>query len=267
MGLPLDALTQADAGSPAFFAAPDDSLMPSTSLYLASAAQAVQHIGGWSIALGAGTARDQRLTRTIAGLESTQWRIGVGRSVGAARFEIAVDQRQEKGGVLGSTFAAAFGVQSARTQTLALSAALPLAAGWRASGVLRHGWTQAALAPGLVTGLSGVRSLGYRIDLTRNDWLVAGDSFSVRFAQPMRVVDGVARLLVPDAYDYATLTAHLDARTATLAPDGTERDVEAVYARGFGWGRVGGHMFYRADARHVAGARDAGAALTVSAAF
>ena len=267
MGLRLDALAPAGSTPLGFVAAPGDSLTFGTALRSANAVQAVQHFGGWRVALGAGNAQDQRLTRALAGLETAQWQLGVGRRIGAGRADVALEDRQERGGLLGTTLGAAFGVRSAHTRTLALTGAMPLAYGWRASGVLRHGWTDATFAPGLLTGLSGVRSLGYRLDLARENWFAAGDSFALRFAQPMRVVDGVARLLVPDTYDYATLVAHLDARSAALAPGGTERDVEAVYARGFAWGRVGGHLFWRADPDHVAGANDGGAALTVSAGF
>lgn len=263
-GLRLDALVDGD--HPAFFAAPGDALETQTAVTNAGAVSARQRVGAWTFALGADNARAAAPLHALQGITATQWRVGVSRRLGPARLAADWSERAETGGMLGSTFASAFGIAAAHTRTLGLAADLPLGP-WRASAGLRHGWTDATLTPGLITGVSGLRSLGWRFDLARDGLFAGGDSFALRLAQPMRVVDGTLRLLVPDAYDYTTRTARYADRSASLAPDGTERDIEAVYSRPFLWGRAGGHLFYRADAQHIAGLTDAGAALTLEAAF
>ena len=263
-GLRLDAL--GDGGHPAFFAASGDSLETAVALRQAGAVSARQRVGAWTFLVGADSVRAFAPLHALAGVTATEWRFGVARQLGGVRLAADWSERGETGGLLGTTLAPAFGIAGARTRTLGLTADAPLGR-WRASLGLRHGWTNATLAPGLIDRVNDLRSLGWRLDLARDGLFTRGDNFAVRLAQPMRVVDGLARLRVPDAYDYATRTAHYAERLASLAPDGTERAVEAVYSRAFGLGRAGGHLFYRADAEHVAGLNDAGAALTLSAEF
>ena len=266
VGVPLATLTDS-ASATAFFAAPGDGLARGGGTRTASAINLEQRVGGWTLAAGAGDAREERPVRGLAGVTTRDWRIGVAHRVGSATLGASLGGRHETGGLLGATLGPGFGVAGADTRTFELTARAPLRHGWRADAVMRHGWTDASAAPGLLTGIAGVRSFGWRIDLARDGLFTDQDRFALRFAQPMRVVDGAALLAVPTGYDYGTRSAIVTARAASLVPGGTERDAEAVYGRAFGWGRVDTHLFVRADADQVLGAGDAGAALSLSARF
>ena len=265
LGLRLDSISGTARAS--FLAAPDDGLEAATALASTTAVHARQRLGRWTVSAGADSARGQAYSRTLRAVTTSQWRIGVERRLGSARATASFGERDEANGLLGTTLAPAFGLRAARTRTLGLETDVPLGR-WTIGAALRHGWTQADFAPGLLAGIDGARSLGWRLDLNRSALFAPGDHFALRLAQPMRVVGGTAHFLVPEDYNYATLTTRYADRAAALAPSGTERDVEAVYGRASPWGRVETHAFYRDQPGHDATARaDMGLAITLSAAF
>ncbi len=267
-GTRVDTMAEAATpGAPGFLIAPNAGLERVMPFSSARGVRFGQRLGSWSFAVAAGSS-EAYATHALAPLQTSDWQVSAGRRLGPATLGLSVSGRGETGGLLGATFGPAFGIARANTTTLGLDGALALGNGWRLDASARHGWTAATTGAGLVTGVDGVRSFGWRLDIARASLLAPGDSFAFRLAQPMRVVDGAARLYLPTSYDYTTGVVGFSSRTAGLTPSGTERDVEAVYGRSFGWGSLAGHLFLRDQPGHLAEARDdTGAALTLEAAF
>ena len=77
-----------------------------------------------------------------------------------------------------------------------------------------------------------------------------------RIAQPLRISSGNLGLRLPVSYDYATRTTGYGAGALNLAPSGREIDVEALYGRALGQGRVTGNVYWRRDPGNIARAPD-----------
>lgn len=184
----------------------------------------------------------------------------VSAALDVARGPLAMTARlmrfEEKDTVLGSRFDAALGGNGAVTWFGDADIAVVPGDGWRITGRLRQGWT--TLGANSVRGASTLvsRSLGAGIE--RQGVFAAGDSIAFRYAEPLRVMGGGLALdLSGTGY-----------QTVSLAPQGRERDWEAVYARPLGTGWLTANAFLRQQPGHYAAApNDVGAAVRYSVNF
>ena len=179
--------------------------------------------------------------------------------VDAARGPLTITARltrfEERATVLGSRFGAALGGSGA----ISWFGDMGLAAtrgDWRLGASYRHGWTQ--LGASTVRGASLLTSRALSADIGRVNLWIAGDSLSLRYAEPLRVTGGALALTLPG----------LAGQDLGLTPSGRERDWEAVYARPLGGGWITANAFWRQQPSHYAQAPDdLGAAVRYSFAF
>ncbi|MEP6786750.1 MAG: S8 family serine peptidase, partial [Sphingomonadales bacterium] len=158
--------------------------------------------------------------------------------------------------VLGSRFDAALGGNGAVTWFGDANVAFDAGSNWRITGQLRQGWT--SLGANAVRGASTLVSRSLSAGVERQGIFMGGDSFAVRYAEPLRVTGGALALdLSGTGYQAVSLT-----------PQGHERDWEAVYARPLGTGWLTANAYFRQQPGHYAMApNDVGAAVRYSVNF
>lgn len=156
---------------------------------------------------------------------------------------LKLSRMNEDATVLGSRFGAALGGSGA-TSWFADARASALLGEWRIDASMRRGWT--ALGASGVRGTSVLATQALSASFGRAGWLTAGDSFALRYAEPLRVTGG-GLLLSLDAGP---------AQRLSLAPRGHERDLEAVYALPIGPGALTANAYLRRQPGHWATAPD-----------
>lgn len=162
----------------------------------------------------------------------------------------------EQSTVLGSRFDAALGGNGAVTWFGDANVAFDAGNNWRITGQLRQGWT--SLGANAVRGSSTLVSRSLSAGVERHGLLMAGDSFAFRYAEPLRVTGGALALNLSGA----------GYQSFSLAPQGHERDWEAVYARPLGTGWITANAYFRTQPGHYAAApNDVGAAVRYSVSF
>lgn len=158
--------------------------------------------------------------------------------------------------VLGGRFNAALGGNGAVTWFGDANLAIDAGNDWRITGQLRQGWT--ALGANAVRGNSTLVTRSLSAGVERINLLAAGDSFAFRYAEPLRVTGGALALDLTGAGYQAV----------SLAPQGHERDWEAVYARPLGTGWITANAYFRQQPGHYAAApNDVGGAVRYSVSF
>jgi hypothetical protein len=176
----------------------------------------------------------------------------------------------EKNGLLGSTYDAGglvgFGDRH-RSQSLGLSSAIDLG---ERTGVLLDATLArtdgAAVAGGLVTGVSSLLTRSYGVALVQRDGLTEGDNFSLGLRKPLRVISGSADLAVTsvDAQGFASAGA----TRIGLTPTGSQTDLIAGYSAPLFAGiDMTAALNLSRDAENVRGSNAAGARLGISVHF
>lgn len=183
------------------------------------------------------------------------------RAFGKLGLSGGLTQLEEDRTLLGARFGTLFGAGGSTSWFADARADWRLGAGWSLGAATRQGWSRMK-AGGLMAGAPTVRSSAFSFDIGKAGVFGAGDAFSLRFAQPLRVAQGGVSLRLPVSYNYATgAVSHAD-QLLNLAPTGRELDLEASYSRMLLGGRMDANLFWRRDPGHFAAApNDAGAAL------
>ena len=184
----------------------------------------------------------------------------VSAAVDAARGPFAITAKltrlEERATVLGSRFSPALGGNGAVSWFADTMLSVEPGNGWRIAGHLRQGWT--ALGANAVRDVSTLLSRALAAEVSRSDVLSAGDSFGVRYAEPLRVTRGSLALSLPG----------VSSQLLSLAPSGHERDWEAVYARPLGAGWLTANLYLRQQPGNYRTApNDVGAAFRYSVNF
>jgi hypothetical protein len=104
----------------------------------------------------------------------------------------------------------------------------------------QRGWT--LIPAGTARGSSTLKTQALAFDVTRTALLTDGDSFAVRWSEPLRVTQGGVSLI--------------GASMINLTPSGHERDLEAVYARALGPGWLTLNSYWRQQPGNFAAAPD-----------
>lgn len=175
---------------------------------------------------------------------------------GPFSFAARLTRLDERATILGSRFGAALGGNGAVSWFADIGAAVTPLDNWRLGASLRHGWTR--LDANSVRGASTLTTRALSADVARRNLWVTGDSFALRYAEPMRVSGGGLDLLALGSTP----------QRLSLTPSGRERDWEAVYARPLGMGWVTANTYWRRQPGNYAAAPDdIGAALRYAVEF
>ncbi len=186
----------------------------------------------------------------------TQVRFAAARHFGPLRFVGQVALADEDNGMFGGNGAGLLAVAGATHRLLGLETAVDLGAGWQLSGQWTGGWTRITPGAGLLAGIDGLTSSGWRVAADKTGLFTPGDRFTLGLAQPLRISRGMARLSVPTGYDYVTRQAVVSQRGVALAPDGREIDLEAGYGLALPWGQLDANFVWRRDPGHIADSHD-----------
>ncbi|MDE1145575.1 MAG: S8 family serine peptidase [Azospirillaceae bacterium] len=115
-------------------------------------------------------------------------------------------------------------------------------------------------AQGIIAGIGPLLSRSYGMALSQRDTVTAGDSLTVAWRRPLRVVSGTATLMMTSVDDQGYATTLPTA--VSLRPDGAETDMALSYTAlldGGRWGQglmVSGTLEYRQDAGNIRGLGD-----------
>ena len=169
--------------------------------------------------------------------------VGVDTRAGPLAVVVQMSRMAERSTVLGGRFDAALGGSGAVTWFADAGATFTPLDHWRLTGSVRRGWTQ---VPGdAVRGQSVLATRALSADLRRDDLLVAGDSFALRYSEPLRVTGGGLALR------YTGGITEL-----SLAPAGHERDLEIAYSRRVANGTLSVNAYRRSQPGNFAAAPD-----------
>lgn len=178
---------------------------------------------------------------------------GLDARAGPVSLTAKLSRLDERATVLGSRFAGALGGNGAVSWFADAGVTLSPASNWRLNATLRRGWTNPET--GNVRGRSVLLTQGLYAGIVRDNLSTGGDSFAIRYAEPLRVVGGGLNLLSLGA----------GPQILSLSPLGHERDWEAVYARPLGKGWLTTNTYWRRQAgNYLSVPDDLGAAVRYS---
>jgi hypothetical protein len=174
----------------------------------------------------------------------------VDRSFGKTWLSAGISNLAEKSSLLGGRMSGALGGGGANSNFLDIEARRELGAGWSASLTGRRGWTSFA---------GGKFQTGaYGFDLAKLGILGSSDRLGLRVSQPLRIESGGFSMMLPTAYDYATLAVTNSLTQVSLSPSGREINGELSYGSTMlgdaAW--IGGNLFVRRQPGHIAKSDD-----------
>ncbi|HEX6603980.1 MAG TPA: S8 family serine peptidase, partial [Sphingomicrobium sp.] len=188
--------------------------------------------------------------------------VALDRRFGSSWVSAGIGRLEEKQTLLGGRMGNALGGGGSKTLFLDVEGRHDFGNGWSAALTARHGWTDFAAGK--------FQTSAYGFDLTKSALFSDNDKLGLRLSQPLRVESGGFAMLLPTAYDYATLTATTSLSRFSLTPSGRELDAELSYGSsildGNGW--IGGNLFARRQPGHIADEKnDIGAAVRLALTF
>jgi hypothetical protein len=143
-------------------------------------------------------------------------------------FGVTYVAGREDGGWLGAVGSGALAIDDAvQTQSLQLSAALPLGAAGRIAVSYARGRTAAFDAGGLLGAVEAAGTEAWSLAWLRRDTLFAGDTVSLALSQPLRARSGSARWTIPTGM--AADGGGWAVGESSLVPAGRERAVEIAW--------------------------------------
>ena len=235
-----------------------------------------QKLGGWGLTVSASSGKTfaGAVERRVAELRGNRLQedlatfgFALDRRIGDLDTNLGVSWMAEDATMLGAHFQSGLGLKGADSLFLDMEAGWNFAQGWRLGGSLRQGWTQARLGGFVVKG-SHISSRAFSVDLQRLNLFAPGDALAVRISQPLRVEGGHLALLLPQSWDYETLSAQYGLQSIALAPQGRELDAELAWRGWLFGGKATASLFWRKEPGHIVRANDdAGVALRWSRAF
>lgn len=182
---------------------------------------------------------------------------------GPVRLSFSAGRMREDSTVLGGRFDASLGAPGATSWFADSAAAVALGKGWHGTARYRRGWTG--------FGSDGVGRLStdaFAFDLAKAGLFRVSDRLGFRVSQPLRVRSGGLGVMLPVAYDYATLGTEYALTEINLAPEGREVDLEAYYNLPAAGGWLGANAFVRRQPGHIRAAdNDIGAAMQFTLEF
>ncbi len=216
-------------------------------------AAVAQRLGAWTASFGIGELRlgePLRPGQPLPGLATASRAVlRLERDIGRLHIAGSGELLVERGALLGSRLAPAFGLNGASTASAVLQLVLPLG-GWSLAGEARLAHSSADFSgAGLIRHAEGLVGTAGSLTLVHGGIIVPGDMVSASIAQPLRV-SGRAEL----AFGDGGLTG--------FGPSGREIAAEAQYARPLWGGTFGFGLFWRHQPGHILDAApDAGGAI------
>lgn len=213
-----------------------------------------QQLGGWGLTVSAeggkalsaapwryGVASDRR--RDDAAV--TRFGIAADRRLGALDTMIGVSWLAEDRTLLGAWLADGLG---GGADSLFVDAQAGWAPGdrWHFGVALRGGMTRPR-ASGVLQPGGTLLTSAWSLDASRTGVFKAGDTLSLRFAQPLRVERGALTFALPVAYSYVTREATDALREVSLAPRGREITGELAWRTALWGGSALASVYYRRD--------------------
>ncbi len=165
---------------------------------------------------------------------------GADGAVGPLALDGRITRMSERETVLGARFLSALGGEGATSWFADGRVTLVPAVNWQLRADYRHGRT--LIPAGSARMGSALTTRALAIDVARTSLLTVGDSFALRWSEPLRVTSGGIALIGLDPI--------------SLTPSGHERDVEAVYARALGPGWMTLNSYWRQEPGNYASAPD-----------
>jgi len=207
---------------------------------------------GWESGVSFAAVDDQKTYGVNS--ESSQLQLGFrGRDFGVG---VKLGLLEEHGNLLGGASDGALSVSGAQTIFGEVRGTLSFGNTWSLVGQYTHGITWAKNGPNtLVSDFSDIESMSWGLGLLARDLLSSGDAFGLAFSQPLRTIDGDARVSVP-YWNYKTGGIKFHARRTSLVPDGKETSWELFYRKPLSSRlRLISYLIYREQPLHVAGSR------------
>jgi len=119
-----------------------------------------------------------------------EWETGMG-GTGDHTLSLQFGHASESNAFLGSISEGALGLGAGRTTFLSVTGSEPLTDNWRLVASAHYGSTTSSGTSGMITHLSGVRSLGASLGLVGDSTLVRGDRATLSVSLPLKTVGGV----------------------------------------------------------------------------
>ncbi len=119
-----------------------------------------------------------------------EWGMGNGGG-GDHALALQLGHASESNAFLGTTSEGALGLGAGRTTFVSVTGSEPLSDNWRLVAGAHYGNTTSTGTSGMVTHLSGVRSLGASLGLVGDHTLLRGDRATLSVSLPLKTVGGV----------------------------------------------------------------------------
>lgn len=119
-----------------------------------------------------------------------EWGMGDGGN-GNRALSLQLGHASEDKAFLGSRSEGALGLGAGRTTFVSVTGSEPLTENWRLVASAHYGSTSSSGTSGMVTHLSGVRSLGASLGLVGDNTLLRGDRATLSVSLPLKTLGGV----------------------------------------------------------------------------
>jgi len=202
---------------------------------------------GWRSGLSFAYVDDQRQH----GIKSDSANLHIG--LAEKRFGVGVQLGllEEDGNLLGGASGGALSVSQAQTVFAAFGGHIALDRRWSLVGKYTHGltWTD-NYSMSLAQDFSEIESNSWGVGLVARDLFDAKDAFGIAVSQPLRTIDGSARVSAP-YWNHQLGDIAFRTKRTSLVPDGTETSLELFYRTPLGkHTRLIHYLVYRDQALH-----------------
>ena len=182
---------------------------------------------GWQSGLAFSSVDDE--TRHGLNSESSSFHLGLKRK--GLRVGLQLGFLEEDGNLLGGASHGALSVSRAQTVFGAARGDIALNNHWSMVGQYTHGVTWADdYSASLVSDFSTIESNSWGFGLLGRNLLSRGDAFGVALSQPLKTIDGDARVSTP-YWNQSVGGINFNTRRTSLVPDGTEHSIELFYRK------------------------------------
>ncbi|MDP6918638.1 MAG: S8 family serine peptidase [Arenicellales bacterium] len=205
---------------------------------------------GWRSGLSFATVDDQRRY----GIKSDSANLHIGLTEKRFGVGVQLGLLEEDGNLLGGASTGALSVSQAETVFAAFGGHIALDRRWSLVGKYTHGLTWADnYSMSLVQDFSEIESNSWGIGLVARDLFDSKDAFGIALSQPLRTIDGSARVSVP-YWNHQFGDIAFRSKRTSLVPDGTETSLELFYRKPLGkHTRLIHYLVYRDQALHRKG--------------
>ncbi|MEK9720693.1 MAG: S8 family serine peptidase, partial [Quisquiliibacterium sp.] len=204
---------------------------------------------GWQAGLAFAAVDDQ----TRHGVKSDASSLQFGFRDKRYGLSVQLGLLEEDGNLLGGASDGALSVSRAQTLFSTARGNFNLNGNWSIVGQYSHGMTWAEdQATSLVRDFSQIESNSWGLGLLGRNLSRSGDAFGIAVSQPLRTINGDARVSTP-YWNRKTGGIDFKNRRTSLIPDGTETSIEFFYRRPVGKQiRLISYFVYREQPLHQA---------------